>query len=397
MKRTSAQGIAAALLVLLSRAPARAEEGDLYEQAFARAAELDRAQRLIEAARTLEAVAPLYPQDYALALQLAWTYFRAGIWAEAERYYRVALDLGRGAPDPRLGLALSLEKQGRCDEARGYLRPLVSDPSPLPGAREALSRCEETPALRGYAGLSFTGQTYPDHPYKSFAVGGAVSAGISHESGLFLGATYRYGHFVPPSSSTSSAWDQHEGFVHLGYAQKRYGLSLSYGAVSDGSGAFGTSHHLGVSGRVSPWGDIVVNASASLYADMKVYRVEPSWKIPIALGLSITPGVAIQRADGETLATGMATLMLEQPSFSLFAGGKYGDEVRPTTLDLPVVYDVSERIKYGLWAGGSVNVGGGFRIHLTYAMDRLEKAATSAAPGYSVNGYTLTLGTMASF
>jgi hypothetical protein len=44
-----------------------------------------------------------------------------------------------------------------------------------------------------------------------------------------------------------------------------------------------------------------------------------------------------------------------------------------------------------------VNVGGGFRIHLTYAMDRLDKAATSTAPGYSVNGYTLTLGTMASF
>ena len=392
-KPSPALGLAAALLCLLTPHLARADGLDPYEEAFARATALERSGRLIEAARALESVAPLYPQDYALALQLAWTYFRAGIWAEAERHYRTALDLGQGAPDPRLGLALSLEKQGRCDEARGYLRPLAADPV----AAEALSRCKETPALTGYASLSFTGQRYPDHPYKSFAAGGTASAGISHRSGLFLGATYRYGHFSPPSTSTSSAWDQHEGFVDLGYARKLFGLGFTYGVVSDGSGAFGTSKHFGLSGRVSPFGDIVVNASASLYADLTVLRVEPSWKIPLAHGLSVTPGAAIQRAGSETLATGLATLTLERPSFGLFVGGKYGDEVRPAYLDLPVVYDIGERAKYGVWAGGNVNVGGGFRIHLSYAMDRLEGAATSSTPSYLVNGHTLTLGTTASF
>ncbi|MFO0757960.1 MAG: hypothetical protein U0359_15800 [Byssovorax sp.] len=385
------------LTALLLASPALAQEADLYAQTMARAAALGQEGRLFEAARALEGIAPLYPQDYALALALGFTYARAGRWADAERSYRDAFDLSGGSAEARLGLGLSLERQRRCPEARVILGEQAAEAPRDPEAVAALERCKERPAFKVDLDLSTTGQLYPDHPYKSLGIGGSLTGTITHESGLFLSSTYRGSHFVSPTTSTLAPWDQHEGYFTLGYNAPLFGLGLRYAVVSDGSGAFGTSHHVGATGRVSPYGDIVLDLSASLYADLTVLRSEVSWAIPITHGFSVIPAFAAQLAGGEPHTTGKATIAYAHPRFSLFAGGKYGAEVRPAYLDLPVVMDVGEEIKYGVFAGGSVNVGGGFRIHASYAMDRLERAATATDSGYSVNGYYLTLGTAASF
>lgn len=383
----TALGCIATLTFLAGTAAAE----DAYDDAFARANALEQEGRLEDAARALEAVLPLYPQDFALPLQIAWIHFRAGRYEAAERFYWVALERSPSAAEALLGLAASLERQGHCKEAHPVYARVLADRPDLAEARAGLSRCAPRPSWRTTLSLAASGGYFPDAPYKSLAGGGSFGAAFAHRSGFFFGATYRYLRFAPPSGSAVSAWDQHEAFGSLGYSDELGAFSVHYGFLHDGSGALGDSHHLGMFARFSPFGDIELRASVSFYDDLKVFRVEPSWRIPIALGFSIRPGVAVGYA-GEVLATGMGTLSWEHARVSLWAGGKYGDEARPYYLSVPVIYAMSEKIAYGAWAGASVNVSDDVRIHLTYAMDRLKPPS-----GTETNAHGLTLGVTVSF
>ncbi len=389
--RTLAVSLVASLAILGGSAPARA--GDAYDDAWSTAAALAVSGQLDTAAAILEAALPWYPQDYALPLQIAWLHRRAGHAARAERFYRVALERSPSAFDARLGLALALEQQKRCDEARPIFQSLVADLPDLAAAREGLGRCTPPPPWRTTLSAALSGSVFPGHPYKSLAGGATASLGFAHRSGFFVDATYRYTHFAPAAAATTlSAWDQHEGYASLGYSVPGGGFGVHYAAVNDGSGVLGLSHHVGISGRWSPLGDLELRATASFYPDLKVLRVEPSWRIPIAFGLSVRPGVAVEDAGGTALATALVTLSLERPRFGLWAGGKYGDEIRPVLFAVPVVYDVVERINYGAWAGARVNASDVVSIHLSYAMDRLEQA-----DGTATSAHTLSLGATAAF
>jgi hypothetical protein len=232
---------------------------------------------------------------------------------------------------------------------------------------------------------------FPNHPYKSMAGGVAAGLRLDHRSGFLLGGTYRYVRFAPAAGAMLPAWDQHEGYFDIGWGVRAGGIAAHYALVSDGSGALGMSHHVGLTGRWSPYGDIVVDVAGSFYGDMKLVRAEPSWRIPIAFGLSVRPAAAIADAGGAVVGTGMATLAFDAERFHLWAGGKYGDEVRPVYFAVPVVYDVPERIPYGAWAGASVDVKR-VRLQLAYAMDRLKQASGTAS-----DAHTLTLGAGATF
>jgi hypothetical protein len=371
---------------LLTATPAWA---DAYDDAFAAAEALDRAGRPAEAASALSRALPLYPQDFALPREIAWRHFQSGRYDLAERYYRVALALSPSAPEAQLGLAASLERQGRCEEALPVYQGLSAD---FPAAESGVRRCTPPPSWKVATGVSLTGMTFPSHTYKSLAGMVALGLAFEHRSGFSLGGTYRYGRFSPADGAGIDAWDQHEAYASLGFQRPFWGLAAQYGFVHDGSGALGASHHVGLTGRLSPFGDLEVRASASFYDDMSVYRVEPSWRIPIAFGLSIRPAVAIQSADGEAKVSGSGTLSLDRSRFGLFVGGKYGDEVRPAYLSLPVVYNILDTVKWGVWGGGSVNVTKGVRIHASYAMDRLEQP-----DGAQISAHALTLGVNVTF
>jgi hypothetical protein len=387
-------GLAASLALfapLVFASPARA--ADAYDDAFDTAAALAGSGQLDTAAAILEAALPWYPQDYALPLQIAWLHRRAGRPAKAARFYRIALERSPSAFDARLGLALLLVQQKRCDEARSTLQALAAERPDSAAAREGLAACTPPPSWRTTVAAALSGTVSPGHPYKSLAGGVTAGLGSAHRSGFFFDATYRYTHFAPAAAATTlSAWDQHEGYASLGYSVPAGGFGVHYAAVNDGSGVLGLSHHVGISARWSPLGDVELRASASFYPDLPVLRAEPSWRIPIAYGLSIRPGLAVADAGGTVLVNGLATLSLDQPRFGLWAGGKYGDEVRPVLFAVPVVYDVTERITYGAWAGARVNASDDVSIHVSYAMDRLEQA-----DGTATSAHTLSLGAAAAF
>ncbi|APR81755.1 Hypothetical protein A7982_07104 [Minicystis rosea] len=384
----AALGCVAAMTTFVGEAAAE----DAYDDAFAAAAQAEHAGHLDEAARALAWALPFYPQDYALPLALAWIHFRAGRFAEAEQHYRMAHERSPSAPEARLGLALSLERLGRCPEAHTLYEGLVAERPDLAEAQAGQARCAPKPAWRATVSLSAGGVWFPDHAVKSLSGMGTVGGTVAHDGGFFLGAIYRFTRIAPVSGLGLEAWNQHEAYASVGYAGTLLGFSAHYAFLHDGSGAFGSSHHLGMSARVSPFGDIELRGSASLYEDMKVFRLEPSWRIPIVFGLSIRPGFAVQRAGDETRITGMGTLSFDHRRVSVWAGGKYGDEVRPVYFNVPAIYDVSEKIAFGAWAGASVNVSDDVRIHLSYAMDRLKPTS-----GPETSTHALSLGVAVSF
>ncbi len=369
MKNAIATG--AALATLLAASFAFAQEADPYDAAMARAAELEARGDRDGAAATLGAMLASYPQDYALPLAIGAILLRAHRFEGAARAYRMALAITPSGAEAQAGLAAAL------------------------AAQEGTAASAPRPTFRGTFLVAGTGHAYPDHPYKAYGVTATGALDLEHASGWTLGATYHYVHFFPTDTSPLGAFDQHEVHARTGYASPSWGIEAQYAFADDLSGFTGVSHHAGLSLRLSPFGDIMVNGALSFYSDELVFRLEPSWRIPVAGPFSVIPGFSVQRAGAETLGAGRVTLLLAGEVGTLFLGGKYGTEVRPASLDQALIENVSERIGYGMWAGGSLNVGSGFGIRLSYALERLNR--TDGVMPDATFAHFLTLGLAKSF
>lgn len=388
--RLALAALAAASVAATVSTPARA---DAYDDTLARAAAREAAGDLGGAAGEIELLIgfDLYPQDVELPTRLGALQLRRGRWLDAERAYRLALTRSPTAIDPTAGLAVALARQGRCDEASLlFSRVLAQVPTHAVRA-EASAPCEKRRTFSVTPALSVDGLFYRGGVRRG-AVGGSARVDVGHASGLFFGGTYRFLEFFGRPSSTLSAWAQNEGHLRVGWASPRFGAALRYAIVGDGSLYVGDSHHGGIDLRWSPYGDVGLASSVSVYDDLTVLRFEPSWKIPIAWGLSIRPAMSVQWTKPYTYIGASATAYFERGPVELWAGGKGGPEMRPAYMTVDAIYNLQEEIEFGLWAGGSVNVGKDWRIHLRYSMDRLDGAATGSrtttAKGMAATGST---------
>ncbi len=398
--RASALGslIAFVSLALLTAGArtAHAEE-DPYAAAMATSAAAEQRGDLELAARALEAVLVAYPQDHELRVKLGWVLFRARRFAESERAYQAALDLAPQSMDARLGLGWSRVRQGQCDGASAALEPMLAAGDPR--AEEILQACE-VPSVGAVSLFAAWNQYFfPGHPYKSTGTGVLVGASARTAEGWTLQGAFRHVAFTATAGSGISNFTQQEAYAHVGYSGANAGLLLQGALVFDGSGAIGTSKHVGLAARWSPAGDLLLDASLSVYDDRTIGRLAPSWSIPVAGPLRLVPGAAFQLADGEVKVTGSLTAALSFSSLELWAGGKYGEEIRPAYLSQLAIYNVQDRIAWGAWAGARVKLGSVLAIQATYAIDRLRRdgdTSTGTSTSES-NSHALSLGPVLTF
>jgi tetratricopeptide (TPR) repeat protein len=401
--RSIAPSLVAALLsaALLSTATAaRAQQADPYDDAVALSDAAEARGDLAAAARPLEVTLGAYPQDHALPLRLGWVYLRAGRFVDAERAYRLSLSIAPRSDDARLGLGSALVGQARCAEARAQLEPLLARRPASPqaaGAERALSSCAPEP--KGVAALfvAWNRYLYPGHATKQSGNGVLVSAGGRTAGGWVLQGAFRHVAFTPSESASSwlGSFSQNEAYGQAGYAAPGGAFLLQGAVVADGSGTLGTSRHVGFSARWTEGSDLLLDASLSLYDDLTVGRVAPSWSVPVAGPLRLIPGLALQRAGDETKLTGSISAALDWPSLSLWGGGKYGEEIRPAYLGQLAVYDIKERVAWGAWAGARVRLGSTLSIVGSYALDHLTRT-DSLTPAES-NSHAVTLGPLITF
>jgi hypothetical protein len=358
------------LLEPLTLLAPRAAHADAYDDAFVRAGRAEQRGDLAGAAQALASQVEAYPQDYSIALALGWTYFRAGRYVEAERAYRAAMERAPASTDARLGLAWSLVHEGRCDEASEGLRAHADTASSVPD-------CDAPRPHTWTLSAAWNEYLFPSHPYKASGTGFVAGVGATFGQGWTLGGAYRFVRFATTATTTLKPFAQNEGYFDAGITRPAFAL-LARGAVAlDGTGAFGTSEHVGVSGRWTPSAslglDLKLDGALSVYPDTTAARIAPSVRVHLVGPLSIVPGVAAQRVSGQSFWNTSLSLLVDTSRASLWVGGKYGEEARPAYLDAHVIYDVPERIEWGAWAGARVSVTHALGLTATYAFDRIRR------------------------
>ncbi len=365
---------ALAVLLLATAAPATANATDAYIAAFAKAASLERGGDPAAAAATMEELLPDYAEDYAVQLRIGWLHFQAGAYDKAEAAYGRAEEISDGATDARLGLAWTLLRLGRLEEAAHGFEAILEEAPENASAQQGLelARPEAPDGLTASVWLS--GQTYQGHPAKKQAAGVSASLSFRAARRLVGGATYRFTAFRarqgPPQTPPKSDFEQHEGYVSLGPAWREAGGAIQYAYVSDSGGNAGSGHVLGCSLRWSPYGDLVLSGAWSMYEDDDVLGLEPSWLLPLGGGLWLRLAAGLQSMGDQSFASAHGRLAWAGEVFSVWVGGKAGEEMRPVYWDVPLVLNLEESVLYGASAGAGVALGAGWSLSAAFSTQR---------------------------
>ena len=316
-----------------------------YEESWANALNLEQRGQLEEAISELTPLADEYPQDYALSLQLAWLNFSAGDYQTAEAHYRRSMELSGGGAESRLGLAWSLYYQAERDAAETALGSLDSEGAMA--LRAQLEATYDSERLAWTIWASGGAQEYGDNSLVSTGRGMTVGFTGPVFDNLLLSTVYRYTSFAWDSSTDSVDWDKHELYLSLGYLFEAGSVSASYGRLLSGLSAEGDAHVLGLSTRFNLLGELRLDTAVGLFEDENVFQLTPSWSIPLSDAFSVRPNATIQVIDGEVLSSGGLTLVLSGDSGQVSFGGWAGEQERRIDLDVPAVYDVGGRMRYG--------------------------------------------------
>jgi hypothetical protein len=376
--------LAAPLLLALVLA-ARTSAADDADDALARSREAEARGDLAAASSELEPMVAKYPQDYLLALELAELAARRGHAEEAIRGYRVAVQRSPRAEVARAGLMGELAREGRCAE---IVEVAAGGPDGL--GRDAVASCEQTVAARPRVavGLAYTNMQFAGHLYKSGANGATASVDVPVGAWTF-GLTGRHLSISSRDASVMSPFTQQEGYARVGVGDARLGASLQLGVVRDGSGSLGTSVHAGTALRWSPRGDLVLAAAVSGYSDQTILRISPSYRAALGHGVSLTPALALQRADGKAWGSGSLTVAYDAAGWGLLAGGKYGEEVRPAYLTDAVVYDLTEHVMWGAFASARVRLTSDLALRASYSFDRLQGSTSGATVTSNLHAFSV--------
>lgn len=336
--------------------------------------------------------------DASSALQQGWQEFQAGRYQQALRHYQLAHSLHEPSGDAQLGLAWSLQRLERCDEARPHFAAVLAmqtgDAARNESAAQGLKLC---PPPRPFAPIAELGQglyVYQNNPSRSLASATTVRLSGWIRERWLLGATYRFT-YISPRQPSDGEWLQHEVYATAAYARRRYGISLHYGllhgALNLATDYAQSSHHFGFSARYSPFGDGLFAFAASLFPGDPTLRGELSWRLPLDHGFSVKPRFALQWSSSGWMPNGAFTIAYDHSRFGLFAGGKFGAERHPALLTYDIIYNNPERIDFGVWAGAWARPGAGFSLNLSYALDHLLTDATSTTEVSASQAHYLTL------
>jgi tetratricopeptide (TPR) repeat protein len=387
-------GRAAALVaaLLLTAVPSHARAESLpWGAANAQALAAEEAGRFAEAADLLAPFQATYRQDYGFVMRLAWASYRAGRYELALPLYEQGVTLSGGAVVAKLGEGWTLLQLGRADAARGRFAAVLDVEPENASAREGLDLASTPVAVLSPHG-SVSIHSYSSHPSKDWGVGGGVGLDAWLAERGYLAVDYRFTHVATRSTRfvTVEPFDQHEVWAGAGVGWPIAGLTLRYGYVDDGSGTLGGGHVIGGAARVSPYGDIVADATYTLWDDESVFRVGLGYRIPIGSWVAVRPFGALQAVEEELLFMGGGALEVGNDRFGVSAHGRGGAEERPALAELGVVYDFYERIDLGVGGAAWMRLGDSVRLSASY--EYLGLSFDDAVFGYDSGVHLFTVG-----
>ncbi|MCA9705319.1 MAG: hypothetical protein KDK70_05690 [Myxococcales bacterium] len=170
--------------------------------------------------------------------------------------------------------------------------------------------------------------------------------------------------------------DQHQIHAAAGVTWPVAGALLQYGLLLDPG--LRDVHAVGTSLRWSPWGDVLLAASVTLEGDHPRPRLAPSWRLPVHPHVWLHPGASLQVDGSDALGTGRVTVTVHGSPGAVWLGGMGGRERRPALLDVPVIFNLAEDLRYGVWLGGHLALPRGLGLLASYELYGLEPADPAA-------------------
>lgn len=375
-----------ALGILLVAAPlGRAGADATYEEGFRRALTLEEQGDPAAAAAVLESFTDLYPDDYALFLQLGWLYFVLEDFERAEINYQRASTLSGGGTEPELGLAWIYLRTERPDEAvQAFERVLAMRPEDVSALEGRALALDATRALRFYVDGSTTLHLYPGNPFKVWAIGLAAWLDTRIVQRLLLGATYRYAAYAiknvnanpgpgPRRESRREMTDQHQVHARIGVSWPLFGFMAHFAWAQDDIALSGETWVTGATFRLSPFGDIAGELSVSIIDDATVVRGALAWALPAGDLIEVQPGFSILRStEGEVLPDVSLVVRAHFEAASCWVGARYGPVERPAYLGLALVYNNIDRLLGGVFAGVQFQTKSPLYVYLAYEWQAVE-------------------------
>ena len=364
-----------------------------YYRAFSLADSAVQSGHYNDAAHVLEQALAKYPRDYSLTLQLAWVEFQWEHFARAEQLFHEAAVLSDGALEARLGIAWSLVRQERCEQAEPLLRQLLREDALLGAARSGILSCEARDDVHGAVWAGVGGALYRKDPWKDLSGSAMLGLRLRLPQGLQLGALYRF-LTLRALDPRVAGFVQHEVYAQTGYVDEHI-EALAHGALIWSGDVVGGSRHAGASLRVRYGGgfsgDIFVEASGSYYRDLWAFRLAPSWTV-LAGPWSLTLEAAAQRVAQEWLGAGSASVTLTSGPLTFSLGGKLGTEYRAAYLQQFAVFNAADRSLWSVSAGSQLRIDATWSLFVSYIHVRLR-----SADGWSSAVHNLSLGSALSF
>ena len=347
------------------------------------------------AAHDADARALQFPQDFALALQAADACLAAHEAPRAEFHYRRAVALSDGAAQAHAGLGFALLAQGKRDEAKLAFQAALTLTPERADLKDALGKLGTSAAVQLSPSLVATGQAFSGSASRSVGLGTSLAIPALLWEHLQLSATYRLWTYQLASTSgtstTGSTYFQQEGHFSAGYTAPGAAFALHYSRLDDGTSTVGRAHVAGLTARLSPGGDLLLDTSVSVYDDATIGRLALAYSWPLTPSLRLIPSLAVQRASRDTFAAASLSLAYSRPTWSAWLGGKLGEEMRPAYLGLATVANYSEHVLGGAWAGLSLALSPTLALTASYDLSRLSSTASSSL------AHSLTLGLSWSF
>ena len=358
----------------------KASEAVSYYGAISESYTLEQNGNQTEAANKLDLLVPQYPQDYTLAIRIAWLRFSAADYKKAVDGYKRVLEISTSSSDARLGLAWSYLYLDKCRDANPLFEGLKEDAIHSKSAVQGLEMCHIPTLILPWVEGSLTG--YADHDNKKLLVGAGVGLPVLIRSEFLIGAVYRFHYLRLQDESPSwfeSSYNQHEIYGRIGYVGTNWKAVLHGGYINDNSGYSGNWGLFGLSGRWSPseaWGDWTASVSGSGYDDLTIWRIATAYSLPLLGWLRIKPGIAVLIGD-ETAFNGQLTLSIFGDWGSFFIGGKYGSEDRPTYVEQAIVHNTPETVTWGGWAGFNWIISKYLAVTISYNITGLESESST--------------------
>ncbi len=322
------------------------------------------------------------PQDYGLAMAAGWAAFQGGDWEGAMRYYRRAEALSEGAFEARLGIAWTLQRQGERKSARAVFEQLALERPEDPAVQDGLALTEPPPRVAVEPGFGLSFQLFGTGASREVGGGADADVVLRIVDRVWIRGTYRYADFGSERTGNGSGFmggqnmtrrlDQHQVHAGLGVFWPRVGFAGHY-AFADFS--LGEAHQLHVPGstlRISTWGDLMVEGSATFSEQPVVGRTALAYRLPAAKWLDLTPAGGLQFDRGDVLPTGYLGLRFHGKPGSIAVGGKYGEERQPVYVGLATIYSQRSPVRGGGWFVASAWLPRGFSLTASYALDSLD-------------------------